>query len=236
MNKIIQNDTEEKNFDESEHFATFKNFNLNVLNNENNTNIIEAKNTFSISDLSKYKSTKLLGINFYHVGNTYVFGFINGFSHPLFCIDNMWYLHFIIYFIEIIIYYIGNYYFYSKLEHWKQFTFNILLITFFIFYSILILINPGIILKSTKDYKHTGFCPKCNLYFIPLENINHCPYCNICVKKLDHHCHAIRKCITKNNMILFILMVANFILLYLFSLINFIIFIFNYYYYKNKKI
>ena len=216
MNEVIQNNPKLKNYENNKNnnenieFISIKNSNINILNTENNKNIIEKKNSCSLSELSRYKSTKLLGINFYHIGNTYVFGFINGFSTPLFCIDDVWYWHFIIYLIEIIIYNVGNNYFYNKIEHWKQLTFNILLITFFIFYTILILINPGIVLKNEKDYKHTGFCSKCNIYYLPEEIIEHCPSCEICVRKLDHHCHAIRKCITKNNIAVFTLIFQKF--------------------------
>ena len=206
-----------------------KNFNSNEIKNENNKNINTLKEKEQFSNLLRYKKTKLFGINFYHIGNTYAFGFINGFSEPLFCIDNMWYLHLIIYIIELIIYIVGNRYLYQKIEHWKEFIFNILLTTFFIFYSLLIFLNPGIIIRYKNSNNYNVYCGKCNIYYNQEENIDHCSECDICVKKIDHHCHIIRKCITKKNIIIFILMVSNFILLYLFSLFNFIIYIIHYF-------
>ena len=209
-----------------------KKYNFKDSNTEVNKNINEDKdNSYLTLDLSSYKSFKILGLNIYSIGNTYAFGFFNFFSEPLFCIDNMWYLHFIIYLIEVIVYYLGNYILFYKIEKWKQTTFYILLITLFVSYTLLVLINQGIIIKTKKGYKHKGFCSKCNIYYIPEEDIYHCANCNICVKKYDHHCHIIRKCITKRNIILFFLMVGNFLLIYFFFLINFIIYI--YYYFKK---
>ena len=212
-----------------------KNGKENEYNELYNKDILEEINLNINSDLSRYKTKKIFGIKFYYIGNIYAFGFIKNSSYPLFCIDNMWYYHSIIYFIEIIIYYLGNYYIYSKIEEWKQMTFNLLLITFFIFYSLLILLNPGIIIKNKKGYKNNGYCDKCNIYYIPDENITHCPLCDVCVKKLDHHCHVVRKCITKNNLIIFILMVTNFILIYIFSLINVILYFIDYYKKRIRK-
>ena len=205
------------------------------LKTDNNKNI--KKEIDYSSDLLRYKSTKILGMNFYHIGNTYVFGFINKFSEPLFCIDKLWHFHFIIYLIELTIYYVGNYYFYRKIAHWKQTTFNILLITFFIIYTLLVLINPGIIIRNKKGYKLNGYCNICNIYYHQdeKEKVTHCFECDICVKKVDHHCHVVRKCITKRNLILFILMVTNFIVIYIFTLINLIIFTIHYFSEKRKN-
>ena len=203
--------------------------NKNEIKSENNKYANITKENEQLSNVLRHKTTKYFGIKFYHVGYTYVFGFINGFSEPLFCIDNKWYFHSIIYVIELIIYIVGNRYLYRKIEHWKQIIFNILLMTFFIFYSLLILLNPGIIITYKKCNKYNGYCEKCNIYYNHEENIEHCSECDICIKKIDHHCHVIRKCITKKNIIIFILMVSNFMILYLFSLINFIIYIIHYF-------
>ena len=121
--------------------------------NNNNNNTFEQKDSSYHLDLSRYKSTKVFGITFYHVGNIYVFGFYKDSLDPLFCIDNMWYFHLIIYFIIIVLAFVGNIYLFGKLELWRQIIYNILLFSFFIAYSILILLNPGIIIKSQKGYK-----------------------------------------------------------------------------------
>lgn len=186
-------------------------------------------------NLSRYKTTKKFGITFYHIGNLYVFGFINEGSEPLFCIDNMWYIHLIIYFLIIAFIFSGNYFLFRKLELWKQMIYNILLFIFFIIYSALVLLNPGIIIKNQKGYRHTGYCRRCNIYFLPEENVYHCYDCNICVKKFDHHCSVVRKCITKKNFCLFISMIVNFVILYVYSLVILVFYLVGYYKEIKKK-
>ena len=190
--------------------------NLSDINNNNNKKYISY--TF---DKTKYIKTKIFGINFYHIGNILFFGFINDNSEPLFCIDKLWYCHFIIYLIEFLIYYFANKYLYSQIELWKQYIFNILLFLFFIVYTSLILINPGIVIKSEipSDKKNTIYCRKCHLYCLMDRGTQHCYDCNVCVQKLDHHCTVVRRCITSKNFLLFVAMIALFVLIYIFFLI-----------------
>ena len=160
----------------------------------NNKNIIEEND--SKFNLLIYKSKKLFGVTFYQIGNLYVFGFINNSSDPLFCLDKKYHYQLIVLFLEIFLAFVGNYYLFRKLELWRQVIYNLLLILFAIIYGSLILLNPGIIIKNQKGYMHTGLCKRCNIYFSPENNVYHCYDCDICVKKLDHHCGVIRKCIT----------------------------------------
>ena len=211
----------------------------NIPNNNNNSNNGN-NNTDKIISYSfeemKYKKSKLFGINFYHIGNLYVFGFLSKNSEPLFCIDGGWYFQIIIYIVEILIFYFGNKYLYSNLEPWKQSTFNGLLIFFFVLYTVLILINPGIIIKNEKaddNHKDTMFCRKCKIYILMDKDTQHCYDCNVCVRKLDHHCTVVRRCITTKNFWMFIAMIVAFILIYIFSLINLVFYLVGKY--KNMK-
>ena len=232
--KDNRNDNENENLlinqDRSQQNDYFK----DLIRNNNNTT--DQKDSFFQLDLSKYKSTKVFGITFYKIGNLYVFGFIKNSSEPLFCIDNMWYFNLIIYIIIVVLAFTGNYYLFRKLELWKQIIYNILLVLFSILFSILILLNPGINIKSKKGYNHIAYCKLCNIYFRPEDKIYHCFECNVCVKQLDHHCSFLRKCITKKNFIYFFLMLANFIILYLFSILYLILYLIDYYKKIKKKI
>ena len=212
---------------------------INIQNNSNNKNNHNNKNISYIFDHTKFKKTRLFGINFYHIGNLYVFGFTSDNSEPLFCIDNKWYFHLIIYSIEFLIYFLCNRYLYSNVEPWKEKTFNIILIVFFFIYTALITINPGIIIKSEKPKdknQDTLYCRRCQIQIIMDRDTQHCYDCDICVKKLDHHCSVVRRCITRKNFLLFIGMIAAFIILYIFSLINLVLYLLgNYKRLKNKK-
>ena len=205
----------------SENNSTTINMQNNNLNNINND-----KNISYSFEHSKYKTSKLFGINIYHVGNLYVFGFLNKNSEPLFCIDNGWYFQLIIYIVELLIFYFGNKYFFSKLETWKYMCFNILLFLFFLIYTALITINPGIVIKNEKREGNEGifFCRRCKIYTVMMRNTQHCYDCDVCVRKLDHHCTVVRRCITNRNFWLFVGMIAAFILIYVFSLVNIIIY------------
>ena len=227
--------------DENKELLSQKNNNTNniysnnINYNNNNNSILDFKDIPEGLNLSRYKSKKLFGITFYRIGNIYAFGFINESLDPLFCIDYMWYFHLMIYFVLIILLFAGNYFLFRKLELWKQIIYNVLLFIFFLVYSALTFLNPGIVIRNQKGYKHIGYCRICNIYFLPEENVSHCYECNICVKRLDHHCSVVRKCITKKNMILFILMIVCFVLLYVYSLVHIIYFFVDYYKRIKKK-
>ena len=222
-----------KNKIENKELLSLKNINSKNNNYNNNRGILEFNDIPLGLNLSRYKSIKKFGITFYHIGNIYAFGFINESSEPLFCIDNSWYFQSFIYLVQIILVIIGNILF-RKLELWKQIIYNLLLFIFFLIYTALITLNPGIVIQNQKGYKHTGHCRICNIYFLPEENVCHCYDCNICVKRFDHHCSVVRKCITKKNFILFISMIVMFVLLYVYSLVN-VIYYFIDYYKKIKK-
>ena len=222
-----------KNKIENKELLSLKNINSKNNNYNNNRGILEFNDIPLGLNLSRYKSIKKFGITFYHIGNIYAFGFINENSEPLFCIDNSWYFQSFIYLVQIILVIIGNILF-RKLELWKQIIYNLLLFIFFLIYTALITLNPGIVIQNQKGYKHTGHCRICNIYFLPEENVCHCYDCNICVKRFDHHCSVVRKCITKKNFILFISMIVMFVLLYVYSLVN-VIYYFIDYYKKIKK-
>ena len=206
-----------------------------LYNNKNNTPSkkdyfkgLDEANNFQ-TNLSRYKTTKKFGITFYHIGRLYAFGFFKNSEDPIFCIEEKFYFHSIIYSIVIAVLYFGNHYLFSQLERWKQITFNLLLFLFFLVYTALISLNPGLILKSKKGARHTGYCTKCNIYFLPEEIVCHCYDCGVCVKKFDHHCGVVRKCITKKNFILFISMIVSFLILYVYSLVNLILYLIEYY-------
>ena len=216
-----------------------------IINNPTNTiksNIISSfevslENTKKVSlskDYTEYKSFKFLGIKFYKLGNIYAFCFIKNKNRPLFCTEKLCYLHLIIYLIEFLIYFFCDRYLYKNVEAWKQIVFYILLILFFFSYSFTVFINPGIVLESPKNCKIDNFCRKCNIYY-DKKKISHCEDCDICIEGYDHHCSVLRKCIAKNNKITFWCTIISFILIYIFTLINVIIYLVYYYKYMIKN-
>ena len=241
----ISHEKEPKNnykIDQSENIQLFPSKKSDVLNIQNIPNNLENNSNKIISysfDHTKYKRTRLFGINFYHIGNLYVFGFLDNNSDPLFCIDKGWYFQCSVYVIEFLIFFFGNKYLYSNIEPWKQITFNVTLITFFLDYTALIILNPGIIIKNEKiddNHKDLIYCRKCKIHVLMEKNTEHCVDCDVCVKKLDHHCSVVKRCITNRNFLLFVGMVVLFILIYIFSLVYLILYLVgSYKHLKNKK-
>ena len=87
--KDISNESENKQF-----ISLKNNYSKNDYYNEyylpNNKNIIDEKDLSPKLNLSRYKTSKLFGITFYHIGNLYVFGFITFqmFNYKLIIIKN----------------------------------------------------------------------------------------------------------------------------------------------------
>lgn len=209
--------------------------NKNNISSKDNLKCFNEINNFQ-QNLSRYKKIKKFGITFYHIGRIYAFGFFKNSEEPIFCIEERFYFHSIIYSIITAVLYFGNYYLFSKLEQWKQIIFNLLLLLFFLIYTGLISLNPGLVLKNQKGARHSGYCKRCNIYFLPEDIVCHCYDCGVCVKKYDHHCGIVRKCITKKNIFLFISMIVSFLIIYIYSLVNLILYLIEYYNKKKKNV
>ena len=92
-------------------------------------------------------------------------------------------------------------------------------------YMYIFLINPGIpshenfskkVIKTIKkeDRKYFEVCEICNIIVGYNDEIRHCNECNICMKKMDHHCVWTGKCIAKNNYFAFHLFTFSLLLYY----------------------
>ena len=89
----------------------------------------------------------------------------------------------------------------------------------------LFLLNPGIpspdsfskiAIKNIQkeDRKYFKVCEICNIIVDNYDDVRHCTECNICIKKLDHHCYWTGKCIAKNNYFTFQMLLKIIILLF----------------------
>ena len=96
----------------------------------------------------------------------------------------------------------------------------------------LFLFNPGIpnpdsfskiALKNIpkEDREYFQVCEICNIIVDNIEDVRHCTECNICVKKMDHHCYWTGKCIAKNNYFTFQMFTFTTLLYYIWYAIVF---------------
>ena len=110
--------------------------------------------------------------------------------------------------------------------------FHIIYYTYIVNILIVFLINPGIPQKKDcinnnlldKNKKYIK-CRKCNIIVPEKLKINHCPYCEVCIIKHDHHCIWTGKCIGKNNIIFFFIFTFSLFLFILISFLNIFIYL-----------
>jgi len=104
----------------------------------------------------------------------------------------------------------------------------------FLNHMYIFLINPGIpspenfskkCLKIIKeaDKKYFEVCEICNIIVDCSDDVRHCTECNICVKKIDHHCYWVGKCIAKNNYFTFQMFTFTTLLYYVWYAIVFVV-------------
>ena len=117
---------------------------------------------------------------------------------------------------------------------YMRFMLTIFYLMNFLNHLYLVLINPGIpscdnfskkALKEINkdDRRYFEVCEICNIIVDSYEEVRHCNRCNICLKKMDHHCSWVGKCIAKNNYFTFQMLVFSTLLYYIWYFIVFIV-------------
>ncbi len=98
---------------------------------------------------------------------------------------------------------------------------------FIISYLLTCLLNPGIWTQSSRDFNNSDFykCGLCNFIISKNSKSGHCKFCNVCVASFDHHCMWSGKCIGKNNLATFFIMVVSTFLFFMFSVVSVMIYL-----------
>ena len=117
---------------------------------------------------------------------------------------------------------------------YMQYLLTIFYLMNFLNHAYIVFLNPGIpspdnfsknYLKTIKkeDRKFFQVCEICNIIVDCDDDVRHCTECNICVKKMDHHCYWTGKCIAKNNYLTFQLFTFTTLLYYVWYAIVFVV-------------
>ena len=179
--------------------------NNNKLNDDNNLTISsneDIQNSTSVSNKGNLAS--LNSYYFYRkIGNTYTF-FGDKDGSPLIVIGPHWSMYASFCSIMSIVYT------FFLIHYWNYLSFLFKLsgltsfLTYFISYTYIFLINPGIPKYDEdailgKPREKYSFCKRCGIWKNIDKNTYHCFDCDICIEGYDHHCPWTGKCVSKKN-------------------------------------
>lgn len=189
-------------------------------NNTNKDNVNRNTNNKSNRNEGPGILNRKLSEYFYRrIGNTFTF-FGDKDGSPLIVIGPHWPMYICFCSLVCIGYIIFFYYFWKNMNIFIKFSGIVILLTFFISYTLTFLLNPGIpkydensiIGQPREKYR---FCDQCKIWINMDKNTAHCFDCNVCVEGYDHHCPWTGKCIGKNNLIYFYTFLVS--ILFIFS-------------------
>ena len=79
--------------------------------------------------------------------------------------------------------------------------------------------NPGIVINKIRDSLNYYSCSSCQVFYSPNDLVQHCEFCKVCVKNMDHHCIWMSKCVGKNNKFSFYFFICFVMVTYIYLII-----------------
>ena len=147
------------------------------------------------------------------LGNTYTF-FGDKDGSPYIVIGPHWYMYawFCSIMSAVYIFFIIHYWNYMNILF--KIAWMCSFFTYFISYTIIFLINPGIPKYDEnailgKPREKYSICKRCGIWRCLEKNVYHCFDCDICIEGYDHHCPWTGKCIAKNNITAFYIFLVS---------------------------
>ena len=205
-----------------------ENNNNNINNNDNVIEIDSQNNIENFERISKnnnfnpyddlytfYKPFKLCNILFCKIGRNLCFGFNKDYE-PIFVIGPHWYLFILL---SIIIFILCYFLFFHFLKIYGSYIlFSILFFLVYLTYILNFILNPGLIIKHIAINENYIQCADCKVFYDKNDNVEHCGFCNVCIKGLDHHCIWIGKCVGRGNIYTFYIMLLAIVIFYSYML------------------
>ena len=162
------------------------------------------------TNFPEYKIHKVEPFLFITMGDLTTFSFkkTDNFQ-PRFSFGPYWFitimLYFVFYLLTAILYrkiFYKNTSFRIKTFYWLEFS-------IYIFWFLIFLIQPRIIMNKKKSVQEYSYCSKCNVYYNPYDKVDHCDSCGVCVSQMDHHSYLLGKCIANGNTFIYYLMMID---------------------------
>jgi hypothetical protein len=180
----------------------------NILNNIENVPIknINAINTMENAEeyyslnYPEYKLFKIKGVLFCKIGNLLTFNFDknNNFA-PKMSIGPHWFMTLFLNLLILSLGYVLYIFVVKILNIWLSFGYFFLIIIVIFLLDRTALLNAEIAMNKSMDKDNYLYCDRCKIYYNPKDKVQHCSSCKVCIKKLDHHCVWVGKCVGKNN-------------------------------------
>ena len=104
----------------------------------------------------------------------------------------------------------------KKLSNTKNIIYFLFVFSVYYFVFCAALIHPKVIMNKKKNPNEYGYCSICKAYYNPYNKVEHCPDCEVCFEKMDHHCVWVGKCVAKNNTFYFYGMIVDVVIFYIY--------------------
>ena len=178
--------------------------------------------TYSVEDYYKtyypeYKIIKFCNFTFVRMGRllTFYFDKTNNYV-PRFSIGPHWYLTIVLYLLILSLVLLIYFSIMKKLSNTKNIIYFLFVFSVYYFVFCAALIHPKVIMNKKKNSSEYGYCSLCKAYYNPYNKVEHCPDCEVCFEKMDHHCVWVGKCVAKNNTFYFYGMIVDVVIFYIY--------------------
>ena len=165
----------------------------------------------------EYKIIKFGKFTFIRMGRLLTFFFDKKNNYvPRFSIGPHWYLTIILLLLILSLVLLIYFSIMKKLSEFKNIIYFLFVFSVYYFVLCAVLIHPKVVMNRKKNPNEYGYCTICKAYYNPYNKVEHCPDCEVCFEKMDHHCIWVGKCVAKNNTFYFYGMIVDIIIFYIY--------------------
>ena len=165
----------------------------------------------------EYKIIKFGKFTFIRMGRLLTFFFDKKNNYvPRLSIGPHWCLTIVLLLLILSLVYLIYFSIMKKLGEFKSIIFFLFVFSVYYFVLCAALIHPKVVMNKIKNPNEYGYCTLCKAYYNPYNKVEHCPECEVCFEKMDHHCIWVGKCVAKNNAFYFYGMIVDIVIFYIY--------------------